>query len=533
MHRPHLRRGGGAGGSDHARQDLDDPPRRQGRVQGDGQSLPGHEVSQPRHPPGDAPARVRRCRLDRSERDHGCPAQDLPSRRRPVSPGELPDPRRHQAAPELHRALRMTRTLLTVAEALAAILERAEPAFAVEMPLARTVGLRLAEDVAADLDLPPFDKAIVDGFAVRSSDTIPGETILTIGETILAGQTPTRPLGVGEAAVIMTGAPLPVGADGVVMVEKTRQIEGRVAFQGPIAAGQNRMVRGREMTLGQVVAPSGIRLDAPKLGLLASVGRATVRVSPRPNVAVLPTGDELVPFDRIPGPGQIRNSNALTLATLARDWGADATELPIAPDSPDGLKALLERALLGSQDQAGADVLLVSGGVSAGQRDLVPEALASLGIEPVFHKVKVKPGKPLWFGVGPKRGDRPGALVFGLPGNPVSGIVSFLLFVRPALDRLIGRADEPVYRSKARLTRPFVQKDDRPTYHPARLRPDADPDALPWVDPVDWAGSADLRSVAYAEVFAALPVGPASLAVGDVVEVLHWRERGPGSQNPS
>jgi molybdopterin molybdotransferase len=245
------------------------------------------------------------------------------------------------------------------------------------------------------------------------------------------------------------------------------------------------------------------------MGVLAAVGRSQVSVIPRPRVAIVPTGDELVEPDRIPGPGQIRNSNATMLAALATEAGATAEALPIAPDQPAALAAALSQAL------ASADVVVVAGGVSAGRLDLVPGTLEGLGVEKVFHKVRVKPGKPVWYGIARARADGSGALVFGLPGNPVSGLVGFLLFVRPALEILAGRpergtADRTI---PARLAREFTHGGDRPTYHPSRLL-GGDP---PEVEPLDWAGSADLRAVAAATGFAIFPPGDRQYAAGEIV----------------
>ncbi len=208
------------------------------------------------------------------------------------------------------------------------------------------------------------------------------------------------------------------------MVEKTRRVGAFVEIQGAIESGRNIVQRGREMRIGEVVLSAGARLTPPRLGLLASVGRVSVRVRPAPRVAIVATGDELVEPGQPLGPGQIRNSNAPMLRALAMAAGAEAHVLPIAADEPSALSTILRRGL-------DADVLLISGGVSAGTRDLVPSALAALGVENVFHKVNIKPGKPLWFGVGPSRESERGPLVFGLPGNPVSGLVGFLVFARP------------------------------------------------------------------------------------------------------
>jgi molybdopterin molybdotransferase len=405
--------------------------------------------------------------------------------------------------------------MITVEEALNAVLQRAVGLPPRPSALADALGCTLAEDVAADLDLPPFEKALMDGYAVRTSDLSGGDRRLSVGEEVSAGRTPTRPLGPREAAVIMTGAPLPSGADAVVMVERTRREGATVVVDDPaLAAGRNLLPRGREMRAGEVVVARGAVLNAARLGVLASVGRSSVAVVPRPRVAIVSTGDELVEPDRVPGPGQIRNSNATVLRALVAGAGCEPEALPNAPDEPRALRETLARGL-------GADVLLITGGVSAGNRDLVPEALERLGVTKVFHKVRLKPGKPLWFGVGPARGGgAPSPLVFGLPGNPVSGIVGFVLFVRPALDSLAarpGRADRSV---DARLAGPFDHKGDRPTYHPARVAEGGPTTGVPTVEPLDWAGSADLRTVAQAHGFAVFPAGDRGYAPGEIVRFL-------------
>ncbi len=309
----------------------------------------------------------------------------------------------------------------------------------------------------------------------------------------------------------MTGAPLPDGADAVVMVEDTRRIGDEVVIdETTVRAGQNRLTRGREMRAGEVVLGRGERLNPARIGLLASVGRAEVVVVPRPSVAIVPTGDELVEPDRVPGPGQIRNSNAAMLKALAVSCGADAEALPIVPDEPGPLREAFWRGLQ-------ADVLLITGGVSAGNRDLVPEALDHLGVTRVFHKVRLRPGKPLWFGIGPPREGGPPALVFGLPGNPVSGIVGFLLFVRPALEALAGRPGPDTATVRIPLSRPFRHGGDRTTYHPSR-RVGAEGGLA--VEPLEWAGSADLRTVAAADGFAIFPAGDRAYQAGDIVDFL-------------
>ena len=318
--------------------------------------------------------------------------------------------------------------MLSVDEALRDVLEHAAPLPPRRVPLAESLGCALAEAVTADRDSPPFDKALLDGYAIRSSDFEGvGPVTLDVIEEITAGRTPSTPIGRGQCTGIMTGAPMPIGADAVVMVEESRRDGDRVVLSPskPPRAGAGRLERGREMKAGETLLRAGEVIGPVTLGLLASVGHVEPMVIPRPSVAIVPTGDELVPPEAEPGPGQIRNSNASTLDGLARAAGAATVVAPIAPDDPEALSAALSNALK-------ADVVLVTGGVSAGKLDLVPGILAGLGVRSIFHKVRLKPGKPLLFGVGKPRDDgRPAPLVFGLPGNPASGVVGFLLFVRP------------------------------------------------------------------------------------------------------
>jgi molybdopterin molybdotransferase len=405
--------------------------------------------------------------------------------------------------------------MLTVAEALSAVLDNARALPPVSAPLADALGCVIAEDAVADLDSPPFDKALVDGYAVRSSDLQGADRWLCLGETIMAGQTPSRELGRREAAGIMTGAPIPPGCDAVLMHERTQKSEGGVLVLEPeIKAGQNLMARGREMLAGEIVVAHGSVLRPARLGVLAAVGRTEVRVIPRPAVAIVPTGDELVEPGQVPGPGQIRNSNATLLHSLALEAGARASVLPIAPDLPGPLSAILERGLE-------SDILIITGGVSAGERDLVPAALEALGVHCIFHKVRLKPGKPVWFGVGPPRGSRPATLVFGLPGNPVSGLVGFVLFVARAVSVLAGKPQPSAIWTRARLVNRFGHRGDRTTCFPSRIiDPGADPAFLPSIEPLCWQGSADLRATAEADGFAIFAAGDRDYEPGEVVDFL-------------
>jgi molybdopterin molybdotransferase len=397
--------------------------------------------------------------------------------------------------------------MLSVSEAQSVVLQHARPLPPEIVPLAAAaLGLVLAEDVASDLDVPPHDKAMMDGYAVRAADLAEGRATLRVIEEVTAGQTPRRPVGAGEATRIMTGAPVPEGADAVVMVERTRPGENdRVEVEdGPVRPGQNVMKRGLEMRRGETVLSAGARLRPQEFGVLATVGRAEAKVHPAPQVAILSTGDEVVEAPARPGPGQIRNGNGPMLLAQAVRAGAVPRYLGIARDRADSLRPLVAEGLK-------AHVLVLSGGVSAGKLDLVPGVLRELGVEAYFHKVTMKPGKPVFFGT------RAGTLVFGLPGNPVSSLVCFELFVRPALRRMQGHADPGPVMVAASLAEDFTYRTDRPTYYPAWL------EAVEsgWrVRPVPWLGSPDLRALTRANAFALFPPGDYQHRAGEPVKVL-------------
>ncbi len=403
--------------------------------------------------------------------------------------------------------------MLSVAEAQKCVLEQARPLPAVATSLdPAALGLVLAEDVASDLDMPPFAKAMMDGYALRAQDLAPGGSAFTVVEEITAGTTPTCRLERGQAARIMTGAPVPDSADAVVMHEHSRPLDdGRVWIEETaVRPGLNVMARGQEMRRGEVVLRSGARLRPQEFGLLATVGRAEIRLQPAPRVAVLATGDELVDAPAQPGPGRIRNGNGPMLLAQVRRGGAVPRALGIAADRLDDLRA---RIADGLHD----DVLVLAGGVSAGKLDLVPQALAELGVQALFHKVAMKPGKPVLFGIRPHDdAGGPPRLVFGLPGNPVSALVCFELFVRPALRGLMALPPGPRF-VQAVLVEDFTHRTDRPTYRPARLRPTS----TGWsVQPVPWFGSPDLRSVTEANAFVVLPQGDHRHRAGEVLPVL-------------
>ncbi|HWG47666.1 MAG TPA: gephyrin-like molybdotransferase Glp, partial [Gemmataceae bacterium] len=309
--------------------------------------------------------------------------------------------------------------VLSVAEAQAIVLRQVRPLPPEPMALtSAALGLVLATDVVSDLDMPPYNKSMMDGYAVRCVDLPHGQGALDVVEEITAGRVPRRPLEARQASRIMTGAPVPANADAVVMIERTRMREdGSVEIDDrPPHPGQNILPRAAEMRRGDTVLPSGTVLRPQEFGVLATVGRTTLSVFPQPRVAILSTGDELVEPAQSPEAGQIRNSNGTMLVAQVCKAGAVPRYLGIGRDDPASLRPMI-------CDGLKAQVLLLSGGVSAGKLDLVPGLLREAGTVPHFHKVEMKPGKPVFFGTAPRIGGGEPTLVFGLPGNPVAVLV--------------------------------------------------------------------------------------------------------------
>jgi molybdopterin molybdotransferase len=405
--------------------------------------------------------------------------------------------------------------MLSVAEAQERIIRLAPLCEAVPRAALEAVGCVLAEDVASDIDSPPYDKSLVDGYAVRCSDLASTPVELRVLEEVTAGSVPTRAVEPGTATRVMTGAPLPAGADAVVMVERTKLLQGtgssepataRVVIEGPTPQlGANILHRAAAVRAGTVVYRAGHVLRPCDVGVLAELGHTSVRVVAAPTLAVVATGNELVPATQQPELGQIRNSNGPMLAALAATAGVQPQVLGIARDTVQDLRRLLGQGLQ-------CDVLVLSGGVSVGVLDLVPRVLAELGVAEVFHGVNLRPGKPLWF--GSHGGATRPRLVFGLPGNPVSSLVCFELFVRPALRRMAGHAQVLPQPRVARLAEVHQQRGDRPTYHPAVLTDESGP----VVRPLRWQGSADLAALAAANALAYFPGGDARYEPGHLVD---------------
>jgi molybdopterin molybdotransferase len=359
-------------------------------------------------------------------------------------------------------------------------------------------GRILADDITADRDYPPFNRSVRDGFAVRSND-MPGR-VRIIGE-VRAGQRFEGVVQPGEAVEIMTGAPLPEGADAVVMVEhSTRHADGSVETDRSAPAGSNIAPSACEARAGATVLPRGARIDYASVAWLATTGHSCVPVYARLRVAILATGDELVAVGDTPAPHQIRNSNSWSLAAQVRRAGGDPIVLPVARDDKEATARLIAQGL-------DADLLLLSGGVSAGKYDFVESALADCGAEFYFDRVLIQPGQPLVFGRAR------GKFFFGLPGNPASGMVTFELFGRAALDLLSGANEAPLPLTLARLTRPFRHKLGLTRFLPAEV-------SCTEVTPVEWQGSGDVPSLCRANAFLVADPNQAEYAAGDPIPVL-------------
>jgi molybdenum cofactor synthesis domain-containing protein len=314
-------------------------------------------------------------------------------------------------------------------EAVRLVLENTHRLPAEEVPLVEAQGLALAQDVRARFDSPPFDNSAVDGYAVRSADAEAGSTFKVVDEAP-AGRPATKSVGEGEAIKIFTGGVIPEGADAVVMVENTSGWGEEFGLHKPASAGQNVRGSGEDVREGEVILEAGTEVGAPEIALAATQGYGALPVQRRPEVVVLSTGTELVePGERELEPGEIYDSNSFAVIAQAQEVGARARRITAASDDAGVLREAVKEAL------ETADVVVTSGGVSVGEKDLVKGTMLDLGVEQIFWGVKFKPGKPLFFGV------REGASVFGLPGNPVSAMVCFELFVRPALAKMMGRED--------------------------------------------------------------------------------------------
>jgi len=371
------------------------------------------------------------------------------------------------------------------------------------VPVWEAMGLVLAHEVKADRDYPPFDRSTRDGYAVRAAEATAGASLRCIGE-LKAGGSFTGQLGPGECVQIMTGAAVPSDADAVVMIEHTRHVGDQVNVERAARSGQNIVKRGSEARAGQMLLRPGARLGFAELALAAQVGATQLTVAKRPRVAILSTGDEVVPIAALPGPAEIRNSNSVSLAAQTALAGGEPVLLGNAADREEDLR---EKILMGLREP----ILVLSGGVSMGKYDLVEGVLRELGAEFCFDAVAIRPGRPAVFG---RCRD---TFVFGLPGNPVSTMVTFELFVAPAIDLLCGAEARPLPLVEARLGVPMREKPGLMHFLPARVDW---PPGEPEVRPLEWQGSGDIVALAGANCFLVVLAETETLEAGERVQIL-------------
>jgi molybdopterin molybdotransferase len=398
------------------------------------------------------------------------------------------------------------REMLEMEEALAVILEHVDRLDPVEVPLDRAAGLVLAEDVVCREGHPPFSRSAMDGYAVRAADIEKPGASLKLVETVAAGSRPSAAIEPGTCVRIMTGAPVPRGADTVVMQEDTQGPDesGRVLFQKPAPVGSHIRYAGEDLRPGETAAAAGKILAPPALGTCALVGAARVRAFRRPRVSVLATGDEVVePDEAEPAFGFIRNANGPMLTALLRGVGAEARYLGIVPDDPERLEAAFRQGLE-------SDLMIVTGGVSVGQFDYVGRVLGDMGLEVLFRKVRTKPGKPVNFACGA------GRRVLGLPGNPVSVLMSFHVYAAPALRKMMGRAETGA-AFEGRLTQALESDRERTLFAPVRWE---FREGCFRLTPCRLNGSADLAGASRANGFALLPVKAGAYEPGETVRFI-------------
>jgi molybdopterin molybdotransferase len=388
------------------------------------------------------------------------------------------------------------------------------------VPLSQAQGRSLAQQVIADRDLPPFPRATRDGYAVRSAEVVSASQTapvkLKVVAEIRAGVSQLSTIQPGEAAEIMTGAPAPAGADAVVMVEYSSRQADFVFLQRGARSGENIVPAGSEARCGQVLLSAGHRMDAAAIALAASVGCIEPSVYRRPRVAILATGDEIVDVYSRPAAYQIRNSNSYSLAAQTSAAGAEPVQLPIAPDELDRLRELVRQGL-------GYGLLLLSGGVSMGKHDLVEQVLRELGAEFFFTGALIQPGRPVVFGRVPAgrtsdhRASSAGSAFFGLPGNPVSTMVTFDLFVKPVIDALCGTPPAPLRFLSAKLKAEVRVRPGLTRFLPALLSGEF---AHTEVELVPWQGSGDIVAMSRANCYVVLPPDREQIADGEMAAVM-------------
>lgn len=414
---------------------------------------------------------------------------------------------------------RTASTILSFEDARRVVEEQAArvPTPATEpVDLLEAAGRVLGEAITADRDIPPFPRSTRDGYAVRTADLAQVPAMLEVIGEIKAGERPEvipQSIAAGQAVSIMTGAPVPSGADSVVMVEYTERHGDTVRTDRPVGSGENIVPQGAEARQGSLLLDRGALLNEAGIALAASVGKARVEVYRKPRVAVLTTGDEIVPIDAVPGPTQIRNSNSYSLAVQIQRAGGEPVILPIAPDEAQALRQIIE-------DGFKSDLLLLTGGVSMGRYDLVEQVLSEFGAEFFFTGAQIQPGRPVVFGrcsLGAPARESTGSYFFGLPGNPVSTMVTFELFAKPMLEALAGQSPRKLRLLHARLKRDVHTKTGLRRFLPAMLSGEFE---RAEVELVGWQGSGDIAAIARADCYLVIPPDRAHIPAGEWVPVL-------------
>ncbi len=401
-------------------------------------------------------------------------------------------------------------SMIPVSEAISIVAEQSQPLPAETVALAHARNRFLVEDIVADSDLPPFDRSQMDGYAIKATDVenVPAK-LKIVGESA-AGRGWHNEIKAGEAVRIMTGAPVPVGADSVQQVELTREVNGNaeVEILEAVARGRSIVTRGSEIKAGETVLRAGELITAPTMSVLASFGYASVKVARRPRVAVLATGSELVSVEQKPGQDQIRDSNNFTIAAYVELAGGQVQRLPLAGDNT----ALLTQQIVSAAQHG--DVVITSGGVSVGTYDFTKPALRELGATIYFERVALRPGKPTVFARLPN-----GTLFFGLPGNPVSVSVTFNLFARAALLAMQGAKETALKNESAILANKIKGAAERESYLPATLS--TDDNGVLLASSLKWGGSSDFVGFVRATSLIVVPANTQVLEAGTKVRVVH------------
>ena len=399
--------------------------------------------------------------------------------------------------------------MISVAEAIQIVIEQTQVLTTERLSIQDSLGRVLAQDVIADTDLPPFNRSQMDGYAVRSEETQSVPVRLRIVGESAAGKGWHHEMHEGQAVRIMTGAPVPLGADAVQQVELTHELKDNTVVEllESVEAGRSIVNRGSEVTKGETVLRSGSILNPAMLAVLASFGCAEVEVRRRPSVSVMATGSELVTVDQVPGQDQIRDSNNYSIGAYAVRAGATVERLPLIGDNTASLKRAIEKA------SKRCDMIVTSGGVSMGIYDFTKTALQELGAELFFERVALRPGKPTVFGRLPN-----GTLVFGLPGNPVSVSVTFNLFARTSLLAMQGATEPSLKPETGVLAKSVKGNIDRESYLPAQLTTNDDGQLV--VFPLKWGGSSDFVAFAAATALLNIPAGTGTVATDSVVKLV-------------